>query len=192
MSCALGELLIRNHHIAVIPEADLDLGVVKLDGVLGWPIFEQLRVEIDYAAGETTLKRPLKQPEGERNLFWLGYPMVVLRGENGVPLYFGLDTGARDTSLKPNAVRKIDLGPLETSQGMTIGAGGREVNTRRRARDVSVLLGDRRLRFQRITVREGVKDLVILAPDGQLGSDVAFRGKMIVDFQNGYFGLEVP
>ena len=30
-----------------------------------------------------------------RNLFWFGYPVVRLMGENDTPVHFGLDTGAQ-------------------------------------------------------------------------------------------------
>jgi len=189
----LGGIVIRNHPLAVVRKADLDLGLVQLDGILGWPIFEQMRVEIDYANGMTTLTRPGRGPaEQARNLFWLGYPMVGLRSRDGVPLYFGLDTGARDTSLNENILNKASLGVVGGARRFSIGAGGAEAVVSRRVVGFSVLLGGREFLFEKISIKDGVKNLAVFAPDGRLGGDVAFRGKMIVDFANGRFELEAP
>lgn len=48
---------------------------------------------------------------------------------------------------------------------------------------------EHRFRFDRITIREGVKDLAVFEPDGQLGGDVAHGGRMIIDFVNGRFEI---
>lgn len=189
----LGEVLIRNHRLAVVSDEALDFGLVSLDGILGWPIFEQMRVEIDYARGVTTLSRPT--PAGsatQRNLFWLGYPVVQVLSREGVVVNLGLDTGARDTSLNQNILHKL---PLRSEQGrrrLSIGAGGAEALELRRVPGFAFLHRGRQFRFDELSVKDGAKDLAVIEPDGRLGSDVAYGGKMIVDFARGLFVLDTP
>ena len=153
---------------------------------------ERLRPEINYGRGATvfTEGKP-RESSDPRNLFWLGYPMVVLHNLDGVPLHFGLDTGARDTILKENIRHKVALGPVRVSGGMSIGAGGLDGITRRKVDDLSFMSGDRLFRFESMSMQEGVKDLAVIEADGRLGSDVAYGGKMLIDFVNGRFELDV-
>ncbi len=117
--------------------------------------------------------------------------MVVLHNLDGVPLHSGLDTGARDTILKENIRHKVALGPVRVSGGMSIGAGGLDGITRRKVDDLSFMSGDRLFRFESMSMQEGVKDLAVIEADGRLGSDVAYGGKMLIDFVNGRFELDV-
>ncbi len=123
----------------------------------------------------------------DRNLFWLGYPAVILHAEDGTPLNFELDTGARDTSINDNIRNKLCLGAVDTSQGLSIGSGGAEGSVRRRVTDFSFVQGLTRFHFERISIRNGTKDLAVLQPDGRLGSDVAVGGRMIIELPAGRF-----
>ena len=51
-------------------------------------------------------------------------------------------------------------------------------------------LSSLRFEFEKLTIKDGVKDLAVFEPDGRLGSDVAFSRKMIVDYPNGRFDIE--
>ena len=189
----LGEIRIRNHPVAIVRSETLDFGVARMEGVIGWPVFQHLRAEIDYRRDRMVLSRPKPGPEHvPRNLFWLGYPLVQLRSESGVPLHFGLDTGARTSSFHPNVLDKIDLGVLGRRQSVSIGAGGRETTVKREASDVTLFLEEHRLHFDEISIQDGVKHLAVLEPDGKLGGDVAYGGKIVIDFVNGRFELERP
>ncbi len=191
----LGGLVIENHPAAILEAEDLEFGVaglaiIKIDGIIGWPVFREVSFEIDDTKGETTL-RPAKRDAtgGERNFFWLGYPVVTLRSATGKRLNFGLDTGAASTSIKDRFLEKMPGNPVETKGGFSIGAGGGERVSRRRIRDVTLYLDDYALHFDDLSTSDGVKSAVLWRPDGQLGASAARDATLTLDWLNGRYDL---
>lgn len=187
----LGSLTVRNHPVGIVADRDLELRVaglplVRIQGVIGWPIFHRLVVEIDYAANRTTFSRAESAPRAERNLFWLGYPMVLARAGEGRPLLLGLDTGAAATRLMDPGLAKLGRWAESTGPGFRIGAGGGESVTRRRVLDLSLTVDRLRLRFPSIGVLDqGVKAAALVQPDGKLGSDLLRHARVRIDLANG-------
>lgn len=189
---SLGDIRITNHPAAILSESDMTIAGVKLAGIIGWPVFQRLVVEIDYENETTTFSRPTHRGEGERNLFWLGYPMVVLRSDEGVPLYFGLDTGARNTSIKENIFKKVNVGQVRHVRGISVGAGGSERVTKKEVKDLSLVWEPYIFHFEEIRTGTGVKGAVVVEPDGKLGGNLARGGRIIIDYPNGRADILLP
>ena len=134
----LGGLKVKHHPVVILDDDDLEFGLagvplIKIDGIIGWSLFRNAAFDIDYSGGWTTITRAGILDAGERNFFWLGYPLVILRDAAGRRLNFGLDTGAAGTHIRVRALTKIDAGPAETRRAVTLGAGGREADATTRA-----------------------------------------------------------
>ena len=194
----LGELTIRNHPIGVVEDDVLEVKlagvtILDLDGIVGWPLFQEVRVEIDYAGGETVL-RPFEDfaetGRAPRNLFWLGYPIVIAAGGDGTPLFFGFDTGAAGTSINTHVITKTGARVQSGGRGMLLGAGGGEAVQKRKVHDFVFHLAGRRYEFPEIGVADGAKSAVLVEPDGMLGSDLLQGARVIVDLAEGVFAVE--
>lgn len=193
----LGSLTIRNHPVAVLDDEDLTIRVMgipllRVHGIVGWSVFQRVAVEIDYGGDETVFRRPGPEPRAEPNLFWIGYPMVVVTDDNGTPLYLGLDTGAAGTHLNVRAMRLIDATVTDGGQGLRLGAGGGEAVQRRNAHDFAMHLDGWRVSFPEIGVSSGGKGAALAPTDGILGSDVVGDGRLIVDLPSGSLRLVRP
>ena len=191
----LGSLTFRNHPIAVVDDdvLEIKLGgipILRLDGIVGWPLFQQMRVEIAYDGGETTIVPSTAAVPAPRNLFWLGYPMVVACGDDGTPYFFGFDTGAAGTSLNTHMLAKAGLRAIDGGGGVRLGAGGGENVRKRIVRGATMHLAGKKYAFPKMNVSDGVKAAELVVPDGGLGSDVLQGARVIVDLPAGRFAIE--
>lgn len=194
----IGALSIKNHPAMIIAQGDLQfklLGlfvVMKIEGIIGWNAIRNLRVEIDYRNKVTTLTKPERREVPNRNLFVLGgYPVVRLRSAAGRPLNFGLDTGARESWITDNLLKKIE-NPAPTRRIKKIGSvGGWEKVEVQVLSELNLVLNGCRLTFGRIGTRPVQPDEFV-EMDGMLGGDVFKKGRILVDYQNGIFEFTPP
>jgi hypothetical protein len=193
----IGEITVRNHPAVIIAREDLEfklLGIftmMKIDGIIGWNALRNMAVDLNFKMKTATFRRPMAIRTAGRNLFWLGYPIVRLRTADGVPLNFGLDTGAKTSSIRRTIFRKIPAGEVSASSQTVGSAGGTE------SEDVEVLpslaldLTGYRLSFRNIATRASAPtDFVRL--DGVLGSDIVKDGRLVFDYHNGVLQLSRP
>ncbi|MEJ2539106.1 MAG: aspartyl protease family protein [Gemmatimonadota bacterium] len=192
----VGEVVARNVPVVVMEDEDLvferdDGTTASVDGILGWTVIRSLRTELDFPADRYTARLSSPSPEGDRNLGWLGYPIVRLADGRGQPLLFGLDTGSRNTSITRNILAKSDLGAVRRDTVRIPGIGGsvRE----------PVWIGDTlalafphalaTLADVRTEPASGADDVIFFDVDGVLGVDVAQGGILIVDPPKGIVHL---
>jgi hypothetical protein len=197
----LGTLVIRNAPTMIVDESlmqmrepklvDLSLKV-KIDGIIGFDIIRQLDIEVDY--GETSLR--VRNPatsrrESERNLFWVGLPIVRLTSDDGVPLHFGLDTGAQQTFVTETMLDKLQLQAARVESRRVGGLGG-EISLRAPVLpDVRLFVRGFPILFRSAVVRAPVYQVLALL-DGVLGGDVWNSGIVRIDMTNGIFAVRRP
>jgi len=195
-SIDIGGLIIRNHPIIIIDKSDLEFKLfglftmVKIDGIIGWNAIRNMRLEIDYAFREVTITKPKLTENEKRNFFWLGYPIVELISDGGIPVLFGLDLGARSSSITNHIFQRINVLPSDTKQENVGSAGGFEKLEIKVLPELTLLFDNYRLQFNNIQTRPA-KGAIFIKPDGILGADIVENAKLIIDYQNGYFGYEV-
>ena len=191
-SLQLGELLITNHPAIIIDESNLKfklLGlftVMKIDGIIGWNAIKNFSLELNYKEDTATIKKPVKNDNSGKNLFWLGYPFVLLKSEGGVPLCFGLDTGARTSSITKNIFRKLKFENLKNIDKSVGGAGGFENITAKEIPGLTLLSDSTKFTFKNIQTLPA-KGAVFFLPDGILGADIFNNSSIIIDYINGRF-----
>ena len=191
----IGEISIKNHPVMIINKKDLEcklLGlftIVNIDGIIGWNAIQNMDIEIDYKNKGTTIKKPIKRAESNRNLFWLGCPVVILMSEEGVQLNFALDTGAGRTSVTKDVLKKIRVDRVYSKKKLVHSVGGFERRQSQIVSDVTLILNGYALHFK--DVRTGGSGAVFIKLDGTLGSDIAKDGCIIVDYLNGRFELRL-
>jgi predicted aspartyl protease len=185
----IGPAHLVNERVAVIPAAALTLGGESVDGILGWPVLRERRLELDFGRGCVTIGPP-RSGVARPNLYWLGYPLVILAAE-GRPAVFGLDTGAGSTRLSGTG---LDLATgRRWATGFAVGGvgGAREV---------------RSVMAERMTLGTASGTLTITHPktapgafgalvpvEGRLGMDVLrAAGGAIIDYEAGELVLGTP
>jgi hypothetical protein len=127
----------------------------------------------------------------DRNMFWVGLPLVRLVGPNGIPLHFALDTGAQFTFVTENLLDKLELRAARTERQRIGGLGG-EMSIR------APVLSDLRVRLRGFPLI--VRGAIVRAPvyqvlatlDGVLGGDIWSAGVVRMDMTNGVFAVRRP
>jgi predicted aspartyl protease len=174
------------------PESMLLAKQVKIDGIIGFDIIRQLDIELDYGESIIKLRNPAaSKPEDDRNMFWVGLPVIRMSSEDGIPLHFGLDTGAQVTFVTETLLDKLQVTPARVESRRVGGLGG-EISMRAPVMpDVRVLVRGFPILFRGAAVRAPVYQ-VLASLDGVLGGDIWNSGVVRIDMTNGIFAIKRP
>ena len=197
----LGQFHVRNVPTMIVDEAMMRMrelkplgegSHLKIDGIIGFDIIRQLDIEVDYSAALLKLRDPAYSSRTrERNMFWVGLPVVQLMSAEGIPLHFALDTGSQLTFVTETLLDKLQLQATRVENRKVGGLGG-EISMRApvlsylrvRLRGVSIF-------FRGAVVRAPVYQ-VLVALDGVLGGDIWKTGAVRIDVTNGVFAVGRP
>ena len=197
----IGQVVVRNAPTMIVAESmmqmrepkPIDQGPqVKIDGIIGFDIVRQLDLEVDYGEGTLHLRNPATSRHiAERNMFWVGLPVVRVTSTDGIPLHFGLDTGAQLTFVTETLLDKLQLQAARVESRRVGGLGG-EISLRAPVLpDLRVLVRGFPLLFKGAVVRAPVYQ-VLASLDGVLGGDVWNSGVVRIDMTNGIFAVRRP
>jgi len=194
----LGQLTVRNVPGMIVDETMMRMREprqigrgphLKIDGIIGFDIIRQLDLEVDYSEAILRLRDPARsdQPR-ERNMFWVGLPVVELRSAGGIPLHFALDTGSQLTFVTETLLDKLQLEATRIESRKVGGLGG-EISMRAPVlSELRVRLRGFALVFRNAVVRAPVYQ-VLAALDGVLGGDIWNAGAVRIDVTNGVFAV---
>ncbi|HUQ19037.1 MAG TPA: retropepsin-like aspartic protease [Gemmatimonadaceae bacterium] len=163
---------------------------VKINGIVGFDIISQLDIQVDYVKGVVRLSQPQKSPTSlaQRNFFWVGTPIVRLISRGGLPLHFGLDTGAQETYAMERLLNKAQVRTFLGERKRIGGFAGLKEFRGRFIPDLRLSLAGTNLIFQKLLVfTPAVSSFIAL--DGVLGSDAGKTGVMRIDAMNGVFSI---
>lgn len=194
----LGQVTVRNAPTMIVDEAMMQMrepkqielaSQVKIDGIIGFDIIRQLDLEVDYGEGELRVRNPAtSRRESDRNMFWVGLPVVRISSADGTQLHFGLDTGAQLTFVTETLLDKLQLQAARVESRRVGGLGG-EISLRAPVLpDLAVLVRGFPIIFKGAVVRAPVYQ-VLASLDGVLGGDVWNAGIVRIDMTNGIFGV---
>jgi predicted aspartyl protease len=197
----IGQLVVRNAPAMVVEETMMQMGEprpieptkhVKIDGIIGFDIIRQLDLEVDYGDNSLRLRNPAtSRPDADRNIFWVGLPVIRLTSTDGIPLHFGLDTGAQLTFVTETLLDKLQLEAARIESRRVGGLGG-EISLRAPVLpDLRVLVRGFPILFRGAVVRAPVYQ-VLASLDGVLGGDVWNSGIVRIDMTNGVFAVRKP
>jgi hypothetical protein len=194
----LGGVTVRNAPTMIVAETMMQMpeprqidiaSRVKIDGIIGFDIIRQLDLEVDYGEGELRVRDPTTSRRmSDRNMFWVGLPVVRISSEDGTQLHFGLDTGAQLTFVTETLLDKLQLHAARIESRRVGGLGG-EISLRAPVLpDVVVLVRGFPIIFKGAFVRAPVYQ-VLASLDGVLGGDVWNAGIVRIDMTNGIFAV---
>lgn len=116
----------KNHPCLVIDKNALRIKTgrfkkLKIDGILGWNMLQELDVTINYPEKTIQFLQPKNESiQSDRNFFWMGQPLVNVTSEKNEPLLFFIDTGASAAGVYETFYSKTDT---STAIQQTIGIG---------------------------------------------------------------------
>ena len=176
-----------------IAEANSTAAARKIDGIIGFDIISRLNVRIDYLNSTVRLTKSVKQQghSPTRNLFWVGTPIIRLIAPGGIPIHFGLDTGAQETYATERILGKFSVPTFLGERQLVGGFAGTKKFRGRFIRGIRLSLGGRNLLFQKLLIFAPASASVVNL-DGVLGSDVGRTGIVLIDAANGVFSIESP
>jgi predicted aspartyl protease len=197
----IGQLVVRNAPTMIVEESMMRMSEprpieqsthVKIDGIIGFDIIRQMDLEVDYGESSLRLRDPAtSRPDVDRNMFWVGLPVIRLMSTDGIPLHFGLDTGAQLTFVTETLLDKLQLEAARIESRRVGGLGG-EVSLRAPVLpDLRVLVRGFPILFRGAVVRAPVYQ-VLASLDGVLGGDVWNSGIVRIDMTNGVFAIRRP
>jgi hypothetical protein len=121
-------------------------------------------------------------------MFWVGLPVVRIVSNDGLPLHFGLDTGAQLTFVTETLLDKLQIEVARVESRRVGGLGG-EVSLRAPVLpDLLVRVKGFPVIFKGAVVRAPVYQ-VLASLDGVLGGDVWNSGIVRIDMTNGIFAI---
>jgi len=197
----IGQLIVQNAPAMIVEESMMRMTEprpieqsthVKIDGIIGFDIIRQMDLEVDYGENSLRLRDPaISKPDPDRNMFWVGLPVIRLMSMDGVPLHFGLDTGAQLTFVTETLLDRLQLEAARIESRRVGGLGG-EVSLRAPVLpDLKVLVRGFPILFRGAVVRAPVYQ-VLASLDGVLGGDIWNSGVVRIDMTNGVFAVRRP
>jgi hypothetical protein len=161
---------------------------VPLDGVIGTDLLRHMDLVIDAGAGTLTLRRPTPRRNVTRNLFWVGYPVVRLASRDGLPMLFGLDTGAEGSFVTTSLLKKLPRTPIAMRRGSLAGLGSGRQLTDWVVRELALSDGDYAISLSNTPVAPEHR-WTFVTFDGMIGADIALGSRLHLDFENGVFDV---
>jgi hypothetical protein len=132
---------------------------------------------------------PSSPKAGQRNFFWVGTPIVRVVSQNGIPLHFGVDTGAQETFAMDRLLVKGNVRAFVGERKRIAGFAGLKEFRGRFIPSMRVALRGRNILLQKVLVfTPAVSSFVAL--DGVLGSDAGKTGVIVIDAMNGVFSID--
>ena len=197
----IGQLVVRNAPAMVVEETMMRMSEprpieqskhVKIDGIIGFDIIRQMDLEVDFGENHLRLRDPsTSRPDTDRNMFWVGLPVIRLTSTGGIPLHFALDTGAQLTFVTEALLDKLQLEAARIESRRVGGLGG-EISLRAPVLpDLRVEVRGFPILFRGAVVRAPVYQ-VLASLDGVLGGDIWASGIVRIDMTNGVFAIRRP
>ncbi len=197
----VGQMVVRNAPTMIVQEAMMEMREarpieeslqVKIDGIIGFDIIRQLDLEVNYGESSLRLRNPAtSRRDADRNMFWVGLPIIRLMSEDGIALHFALDTGAQLTFVTETLLDRLQLEAPRIESRRVGGLGG-EISLRAPVLpDLTVLVRGFPILFKGAVVRAPVYQ-VLASLDGVLGGDVWNSGIVRIDMTNGIFEIRRP
>ena len=135
-SLEIGNLKVRNHQCTILSQKDLEfrilgIRVLKIDGIIGWNLLQQLDVTVNNKTREITLAPADANKSDKNNFYWFGQPFIACTDSAAtVPFTFFLDTGADSPGVYKAYLARVDTNKAKRKTIALGSAGGiRRMNT---------------------------------------------------------------
>jgi hypothetical protein len=187
---------VLNEEVLKFDASDVDRGpqprrgeIVRLDGVIGTDVLRRLAVTIDLPARMLSVSRPPSHgARRQRNLFWLGFPVIRLATSSGRAALFGLDTGADSTFVGETWFLVDTTLKLAARRGTLVGLGATTMPTLQMTREVLLSDDAYTVKLRNVAIAPERRTTFVTL-DGVLGTDFIRAAQIHLDITNGVFAV---
>ncbi len=193
--CSLGPLTMNNIPAVILDDKYLNtsiLGIFRyysIDGIVGWRMLRNVRLTFDLPEERIIIERSAKGEDERRNVVWMEYPLMRFVNDEGMPMLFFFDSGAKNSSAhpyilehQPELERRIRLNIFYGIGGHAAGIGESIDRLVLRSGKTTVFL--KNLPVQLV----GKQDFVRI--DGIIGNDLLWKRRVVFDYPNRTFAIE--
>lgn len=191
-SLRIGGMNVSNHACLVLDHKQLEfkmLGIklLKIDGIIGWNLLQELAVTIDNKQKQITFG-PAGKRTNENNFYWMNIPIVACKDSLGHDLNFFLDTGASETAVYPSYAGKADTSKAERKNITLWSAGGKIKTSSLTYPRVAIYVSGWKMVMKSIHTNVPIEDGLFM-PDGVFGNKELIKYVIHFDLQKGEFVL---
>jgi hypothetical protein len=195
-------LSVQNHPCLVLDKKDLrffrifGIPLVKIDGIIGWNLLQELNVDIDFPNKKICFTQPEdkeKLSDLEVNFFWMGQPMTTaIIDENYQSILLFLDTGASQSGLYETIYSKADTSKTFHKKIRMASAGGSyRINTLIFP-EFRLIAGEQKLVLKNVAVEPKIADDKMFTQHGVLGVKEMKAYILHFSLKEGTFRLTLP
>jgi predicted aspartyl protease len=132
----IGGLKVVNHPCTILSQKDLEfrilgIRVLKIDGIIGWNLLQQLDVTVNNKTREISLAPAGENKSDKNNFYWFGQPFIACTDSAAkIPFTFFLDTGADSPGVYKAYLSRADTSKAKRKTIALGSAGGvKKMNT---------------------------------------------------------------
>ncbi|HWY99194.1 MAG TPA: retropepsin-like aspartic protease [Bacteroidia bacterium] len=132
----IGNLKVVNHPCTILSQKDLEfrilgIRILKIDGIIGWNLLQQLDVTVNNKTREISLAPAGENKSDKNNFYWFGQPFIACTDSAArVPFTFFLDTGADSPGVYKAYLKRADTSKAKRKTIALGSAGGvKKMNT---------------------------------------------------------------
>ena len=124
----INNLKVYNHPCLILDKKDLEfrilgIRILKIDGVIGWNLLQQLDVTVNNKTDSIILASAEMPTSRGNNFFWFEQPLIKCSDTAGVASLFFIDTGADHAGVYEPFLSKVDTIKAK-KKTMKIGSAG--------------------------------------------------------------------
>ena len=188
-----GGLKVYHHPCLILNKKQLEFKVLgirllKIDGIIGWNLLQELAVTIDSKNKKVTFEPGKKNPVADNNFFWMNSPMVNVTDSTGNLLTFGLDTGADKTAVYSAYQWVADTTNSYTKEIGLWSAGGSKKFDSRIYRRVVINVSGKKLVMKNLATQPDMME-GSFSPEGVFGNKELKNYVIHFDLRGGVFEL---
>jgi hypothetical protein len=161
--------------------------IIMIDGIVGWNAIQNIDIYIDYKNKEVRMKEPVKTIVNVTNMFIAGRAILKLTAIDNKPIYFGIDTGASQSSISEKASVGIPSQNIVKKLITAVSVGGTKQLEISYIKEQALFMMDGyKLSFENMRVEADLtKWAVFFELDGVVGSDLVRNTCLHIDCCNG-------
>jgi|GEM_PF-2940954 predicted aspartyl protease len=189
-SIQIGAMKVYHHPCIILSNRSLEIKVLgirilKIDGIIGWNILQELDVTIRNKEKVISLGLSSSHQSDEHNFFWYGTPLIACKDSTGKDFLFFIDTGGDQPGLYQAVLTKIDTSQAKKKTIVLGSAGGvRKINSFLFPR-FQVMAGGHTFVLKNVSVYPNNPEL-LYAPDGVLGINEFKNTTLRFNVKQGY------
>lgn len=193
-SLEINSLKVYNHPCIILNTEDLAfkiLGIqlLKIDGIIGWNLLQELDIAIDNKSDSVTIDLPDSHHSDAHNFCWLGEPLITCTDSKGDSCLFFFDSGAAGPGIYTPFLSAQDTMNAKKKTMLMGSAGGVKKSKTWVLPLVKLQVAGQPVELKHVFVHPNDKDK-LLPSDGVLGIKEFGESTIHFNMRKGFFEIK--